>query len=124
MRLKAIIENDADDLFPNQFVNTRLLVDELHDVLTVPSAAVQRGPEGPFVYVVDSDQLVDVRMVKLGPSEGPNTAIESGLTLGDVVVTEGLDKLQPGTKVTVRSPDSKRSSSSEKPGESATTKAK
>lgn len=102
LRLKAIVEDDADQLFPNQFVNTRLLIDERVGAITVASAAIQQGPEGSFVYVVNSDQKVDFRPIQTGPSEGNQTIVESGLKVGEVVVIEGIDKLKPGAQITLR----------------------
>ncbi|WP_254508022.1 efflux RND transporter periplasmic adaptor subunit [Anatilimnocola floriformis] len=102
LRLKAIVDKDAGALFPNQFVNTRLLVDTKHNATIVPSAAVQRGPTSNFVYVVQADSTVELRDVIPGPVEGTETSIEKGLKEGEVVVTEGLDKLQPKAKVTTR----------------------
>lgn len=100
VRLKAVFDNEDGLLFPNQFVNARLLVDTKKDAIVVPTAAVQRGPNFSFVYVVQEDETVELRTVTVGMSEGAETAIESGLTPGEVVVTEGLDKLQKGTKIT------------------------
>lgn len=109
LRLKAVFENEDQLLFPNQFVNARLLVDTKRDAIVIPSAAVQRGPASTFVYVVLADETVDLRNVALGPSEGNETSIESGLSVGEIVVTDGIDKLQPpkdkqhpGTKVSLR----------------------
>lgn len=99
LRLKAVFENQDNLLFPNQFVNARLLIETLHDAIVVPTAAVQRGPNWVFVYVVQPDETVELRKVVPGQTEGDVTVIESGLSAGEVVVTEGLDKLQPGTKV-------------------------
>lgn len=107
LRLKAVIEKDASVLFPNQFVNTRLLVDTKVDSTVVPSAAVQRGPNSTFVYVVKSDDTVELRDVTIGPTEGAETSIEDGLAPGEVVVTEGLDKLQAGAKVAPRDASAK-----------------
>lgn len=107
VRLKAQFDNDDGALFPNQFVNARLLVDVRRDAIVVPSAAVQRGPSGTFVYVVQPDETAEVRNVAIGPTEGAETAIESGLQAGELVVTEGLDKLQNGAKVAIRDPKSK-----------------
>ena len=89
-------------LFPNQFVNARLLVDTLHDAVIVPAAAVQQGPNGTLVYVVGPESTVEVRQVLVGPTEGDETAITTGLFPGDVVVVDGVDKLQQGTKVALR----------------------
>lgn len=102
VRLKAVFPNEDGLLFPNQFVNARLLVETQHNVLVVPSAAVQRGPSSPFVYVVQVDETVELRSVVIGPSEGVETSITSGLEPGEAVVTEGIDKLQPGAKVSLQ----------------------
>ena len=102
VRLKAIFPNEDNMLFPNQFVNARMLVETQHDVVIAPAAAVQQGPDGSFVYVVGADSKVEVRKVTVGPTEGDFTAIESGLPAGAQVVVDGVDKLQQGTKVAVR----------------------
>ena len=107
LRLKAIFEKDAGSLFPNQFVNTRLLVDTKEKATVVPTAAVQRGPTSNFVYVVKADNTVELRDVVPGPTEGSETSIEKGLAPGEIVVTEGLDKLQPNAKVSTRDPNEK-----------------
>jgi multidrug efflux system membrane fusion protein len=99
VRLKAIFDNVDNLLFPNQFVNARLLVDVREGAVVVPTAAVQHGPESDFVYVVKSDDTVDRRDIQVGPTEGDQTAIDSGLTVGEIVVTGGVDKLQPGAKI-------------------------
>lgn len=104
LRLKAIVDEDQTKLFPNQFVNTRLLVDVKPDAVVAPSAAVQRGPNSTFVYVVKDDETVELRNVTIGPSEASETAIESGLEPGEIVVTDGIDKLQNGAKVATREP--------------------
>jgi multidrug efflux system membrane fusion protein len=99
VRFKAIFPNQDNALFPNQFVNARLLIETLHDAVIVPAAAVQRSPESTFVYIVKEDNTVDMRNVVVGPTEADQTAIESGLAPGEIVVTEGVDKLQQGSKV-------------------------
>jgi multidrug efflux system membrane fusion protein len=109
LRLKAMVDDGAEALFPNQFVNTRLLVDTLRDAVVIPAAAVQRGPDSTFVYVVQGDDTVELRPVVTGPSEGTDIAITTGLEPDEVVVTEGLDKLQNKTKVAPRD-------ASDKPG--------
>ncbi|MCX7417951.1 MAG: MdtA/MuxA family multidrug efflux RND transporter periplasmic adaptor subunit, partial [Planctomycetia bacterium] len=108
VRLKAVFENEDSSLFPNQFVNARLLVGTQRNALTVPSAAVQRGPSSTFVYVVQSDETVELRNIEIGPTEGSETSIRSGLSAGEIVVTEGLDKLQPGSKVATRDKEKPR----------------
>lgn len=102
VRLKALFPNDDDTLFPNQFVNARLLVETLRDATLVPAAAVQRGPDSSFVWVVQPDSTVSLRMVRPGPSQGDVVAVTSGLEPGETVVTDGIDKLSPGAKVSVR----------------------
>lgn len=108
LRLKAVFEYADNALFPNQFVNTRLRVTTLKNALVIPTAAIQPGTAatgGAFVYIVLPDETVDVRRVVLGPPEGTETAIESGLKVGEMVVTDGIDKLtpprdgKPGTKI-------------------------
>jgi len=102
LKLKATFPNENNALFPNQFVNARLLVDTVHDAVIVPNEAVQRGPDTTFVYVVEPDQTVKVRNVEVGTTEGDNSVITSGLSAGETVVTQGVDKLQDGSKVTLR----------------------
>jgi multidrug efflux system membrane fusion protein len=102
VRCKAVFPNEDNALFPNQFVNARLLVDTRQDAVIVPTAAVQRSPRSTFVYVVKDDSAVESRNVTIGPSEGDDVAITKGLSPGEVVVIEGVDRLQQGTKVTAR----------------------
>ena len=102
VRLKAEFPNEDDALFPNQFVNARLELDVERGATLVPEAAVQRGTQGTYVYVVKDDHTVDARPVKLGVTEGAQASIRSGLAPGDVVVTEGAEGLRPGSPVTLR----------------------
>lgn len=111
-RLKAVFENRDHILFPNQFVNIRLLLDTKKNVVTIPTAAIQRGPSGTFVYAVKSDKTVEVRPITAGISEGNSTEVDAGLAEGDLVVTDGQEKLKDGSKVDVRSPRKENSSSS------------
>ncbi|HEV3341540.1 MAG TPA: MdtA/MuxA family multidrug efflux RND transporter periplasmic adaptor subunit [Pirellulales bacterium] len=106
VRLKAVFENQDNMLFPNQFVNARLLIDQKRDAVITPAAAVQRGPDFDFVYRVKDDETVELRQVELGPTEGDQTVVETGLSAGDVVVTDGIDKLQPGAKVSTKKGES------------------
>ena len=101
VRLKALFENKDTALFPNQFVNARLLVDTLHGVTLIPTAAIQRSPQGDFVYVVKPDSTVEMRMVEVQEMEGDGAAIRSHLNPGEVVVTDGLERLKPGSKVVI-----------------------
>jgi len=104
-KLKAVFENNDHALFPNQFVNIRLLLETREDATIVPTAAIQRGPKGEFVYVVKTDKTVEARPVQIGLTEGSNTSIDSGLSPGEVVVIDGADKLRPGAVVEVRKSD-------------------
>jgi multidrug efflux system membrane fusion protein len=104
-KLKAVFENQDHALFPNQFVNVRLLLEVRQDATIVPTSAVQRGPQGTFVYVVKTDHTVDARPVTIGLTEGSDTSIDSGLSPGEVVVVDGADKLRPGAAVEVRKSD-------------------
>ena len=99
VRLKAIFANEDLALFPNQFVNARLLVDTLHDAIIVPSAAVQRSPQATFVYVVKVDSTVEFRTVEVLTTDGDLSCVKQGLAAGEKVVVDGLDKLRPGSKV-------------------------
>lgn len=101
VKLKAQFPNDDYSLFPNQFVNARMLLDVRRDATLIPSPAVQRGTQGSFVYVVKADNSVTVRPVTPGPTEGETIAIDEGLVPGEVVVVDGTDKLREGAKVEV-----------------------
>lgn len=110
-RLKAVFDNRDHALFPNQFVNCRLLVDMLHGAVIISSAAVQRGPQGTYVYVVGKDNTAALRVVQAGTTEGNSSAINSGLQPGEMVVVDGQDRLQEGSKVDVRAPNPNRPTS-------------
>lgn len=102
VRLKAVFPNEDGALFPNQFVNARLLLEVKHGVTIVPSAAIQRGAKGTFVYVVKDDQMVAVRTVAIGAAHGENTSIDTGLSPDELVVVDGTEKLREGSKVEAR----------------------
>jgi multidrug efflux system membrane fusion protein len=105
VKLRAIFDNEQENLFPNQFVNIKLLVNTLHDADLVPNSAIQRGAPGTFIYVVKPDHTVAVQKVKLGPTDGQRIAILAGLQPGENVVIEGADRLRDGAKVTLASAD-------------------
>jgi membrane fusion protein, multidrug efflux system len=101
VKLRAQFSNDDFSLFPNQFVNARMLVDTLRGATVVPTAAIQRGSQGTFVYVVNADNTVTVRPVKLGPTQGEIVAVDAGVTPGELVVTDGADRLREGARVQI-----------------------
>ena len=102
VKLKGIFANSDGALFPNQFVNARILIDTLHNVTLVPNAAIQRSPQSTFVYTVNRDNTVAAKNVEVKLTQGDQTAIARGLNPGETVVIDGVDKLQPGTKVVAR----------------------
>jgi len=107
VKLKAEFPNSDESLFPNQFVNARVLAETLHGVVIVPSAAVHRSGQKTFVYRVKPNHTIETCDVAVRLTEGDRVAIERGLSPGDEVVTDGIDKLRPGVKVTVRLSDAK-----------------
>ena len=96
------IANETKVLYPNQFVNIRLLLDTHKDVTTMPTAGVQHGVPGTFVYLVNADNTVSVRKVALGVTDGDRVEVNSGLVPGDRIVIDGADKLRDGAKINVR----------------------
>jgi multidrug efflux system membrane fusion protein len=103
VKLKAIFENADTALFPNQFVNARLLVDTQQNATLVPTAAIQRNAQGAFVYVVKSNQTAAIQTVTIGTTDAGNAAVQ-GVNSGDVIAITGFDKLQDGVKVSVQKP--------------------
>jgi len=99
VKVRAQFDNGSNTLFPNQFVNVRLLVKTVQNAVTVPTSAIQRGAPGTYVYVINADDTVSVRQVATGPVDGNITAINSGLSAGERVVTDGTDRLRDGMKV-------------------------
>jgi len=102
VRLKSIFPNERNELFPNQFVNVRLLVDVRRGAIVVPSPAIQRGPQGSFVYVVRADRTAAVRLVTVGEIQGGEASIKTGLSPGESVVVDGADRLREGTRVELK----------------------
>jgi multidrug efflux system membrane fusion protein len=112
VKLRASFANTDGALFPNEFVNVHLLVNTLQNATLVPSPAVQSGAPGSYVYVVQPDDTVHVQTVTTGPTDGSNTVITKGVAPGDVVVTDGVDRLSEGAKVVVAiTPTAKAASS-------------
>ena len=105
VKLKALFTNEDGSLFPNQFVNARVLMETMVGVTMVPSAAVQRSPKGTYVYLVkEEDQTVTVRWVKIGAVEGDSVSIAEGLSPPERVVVEGAERLKEGSKVEMQTP--------------------
>jgi len=105
VKLKAQFANADSALFPSQFVNVRMLLDVKSDATVVPTAAIQRGTPGTFVYVIKADNTATVRRVRLGPAQGEVVAVDAGLELGERVVVDGADKLREGARVELASRD-------------------
>ncbi|MFH1605089.1 MAG: MdtA/MuxA family multidrug efflux RND transporter periplasmic adaptor subunit, partial [Pseudomonadota bacterium] len=99
VKLKAQFANEKNTLFPNQFANVRMLLDIKRDATLIPSAAIQRGSAGTFVYVVKSNNTATVRVVKPGQTQGDKVSIDAGLAPGEQVVVDGADRLREGAKV-------------------------
>jgi membrane fusion protein, multidrug efflux system len=102
IKLRAQFPNETKTLYPNQFVNIRLLLDTHKDVATMPTAGVQRGVPGTFVYFINADSTVSVRPIQLGVTDGDRVEVRSGLAPGDRIVIDGADKLRDGAKINVR----------------------
>jgi multidrug efflux system membrane fusion protein len=103
-KFKAVFENPENSLWPNQFVNVHLLLETRKDAITAPVSAIQRGPQGTFVYLVDNNNTVQVRPVQLALTQGNTVVIASGLQPGEKVVTDGQEKLQAGSRVSPQAP--------------------
>jgi multidrug efflux system membrane fusion protein len=103
-KLKAIFENPENTLWPNEFVNVHLLLETRKDAITAPAAAIQRGPQGTFAYLVDNNNTVKMQLVQISLTQGNTVVIASGLQAGDRVVTDGQEKLQAGSKVQPQAP--------------------
>jgi multidrug efflux system membrane fusion protein len=103
-KLKAVFDNKDSQLWPNQFVNARLLLEVRKDSTTIPAAAIQRGPQGTYVFVAKSDDTVTIRPVTVAFTQDNVSVITNGLSANEVVVTDGQDKLQEAAKIEVRQP--------------------
>jgi membrane fusion protein, multidrug efflux system len=101
VKLRANFDNPDESLFPSQFVNVQMLLDTLHDVVTIPISAVQRGAPGTYVYLLKDDNTVSVHPITLGAQDGDLVAVQTGLEPGERVVTDGADRLRDGAKVVV-----------------------
>jgi multidrug efflux system membrane fusion protein len=115
VKVRAQFDNTDNALFPNQFVNAQLLVKTLHNVVAVPTAAIQRGAPGSYVYVVNANDTVSVRPISIGPTDGPMAAVNSGLSVGERVVVDGTDRLRDGARVIVPGAKGSGSAATENP---------
>lgn len=104
LKLRAVFANSNGKLFPSQFVNARLLVEQKQNVTLLPNNAIQRNSQGAYVWLVNPDQTVTVRNIEVGTTEGDQSQIKSGVEPGDEVVTVGVDRLEEGGKVSVQAP--------------------
>src|SRR5260370_15480263 len=98
-KLKAVFNNDRNTLFPNQFVNVHLLADVKKNLVIVPASAIQRGPQGTYVYVVQNGNTAKIQTVTIALTTANSVGLSAGLNVGDVVVVDGQDKLQDGSQV-------------------------
>ena len=115
-KLKAVFDNKDNQLWPNQFVNANLLLETRKNSTVLPTAAILRGPQGTFVYLVKPDKTVEAHAVTVSIAQGNNTAVATGLHPGDTVVTDGQDKLQTGSKIEFRSGPTQGTSEPVSPG--------
>jgi len=115
VRFRAQFPNTDNALFPNQFVNVRVLIRTLKGVVTAPTPAIQRGAPGTYVYIVNSNNTVSVRPVKLGPPDNGMVQVQSGLNPGDRVVTDGTDRLSDGARIIIPGAQSGKGGSSSAP---------
>ena len=106
IRIKALFSNEDKALYPNQLIYAKLLVDTLQKAVVVPTAALQRSPQSTYVFVVKPDQTVEIRNVEVRLTQGDDSAIRQGLSAGEIVVIDGVDKLQAGTRVALVGADS------------------
>lgn len=104
LKLKAVFQNSGNELFPNQFVNARLLMNVVRGTVVVPAAAIQRSTRGIFVYVVKTDNTAEMRPVSLGPAQGDDQSIREGVAPGELIVVDGADRLREGAKVELQTP--------------------
>ena len=102
VRLKAVFPNGENELFPNQFVNARLLVDVRRGSTVIPASAIQRGPQGTFVYMVKDDRTATVRPITVGEIQEGEAFIKTGLTPGQLVVVDGAERLREGSRVELK----------------------
>jgi multidrug efflux system membrane fusion protein len=115
VKLKAVFANEDHALFPNQFVNVRLLLDVRKDATIIPTAAIQRGPRGTFVYVVKADHTAEVRPIRVGITDGADASVDSGLSADELTVVDGADKLRAGSQVQLQKPEASGAAATSSP---------
>ncbi len=118
MKLRAVFANSNGKLYPSQFVNARLLVEQKQNVTLLANSAIQRNSQGTYVWLVNPDQTVNVRPITVGTTEGDESEITAGLEPGDTVVTVGVDRLEEGGKVNAQVPGDKPAAGESGPGKS------
>jgi membrane fusion protein, multidrug efflux system len=111
VKLKAVFDNPDNNLWPNQFVNAHLLLETRKNAITAPAAALQRGPDGTFAYVVDANNTVQMKPLQIALTQGSTAVVTSGLQAGDKIVTDGQEKLQVGSRVAPQAPARQNQSS-------------
>lgn len=111
VKLKAVFDNPDNNLWPNQFVNAHLLLEARKNAITAPAAALQRGPDGTFAYVVDANNTVQMKPLQIALTQGSTAVVASGLQAGDKIVTDGQEKLQVGSRVAPQAPARQNQSS-------------
>ena len=111
VKLKAVFDNPDNNLWPNQFVNAHLLLETRKNAITAPAAALQRGPDGTFAYVVDANNTVQMKPLQVALTQGSTAVVTSGLQAGDKIVTDGQEKLQVGSRVAPQAPARQNQSS-------------
>ena len=116
VKLRAMFPNEDEVLFPNQFVNVKIITNTLENATIVPSAAVQTGVQGPFVYLAKDGTSVSVQPVKVGPTDGNDVTVTDGLAPGDQVVIDGVDRLRDGAKIRVAAARSATGNGANAPG--------
>jgi len=104
IRLKAVFQNEQGELYPNQFVNARLLLEVRRGATIIPAPAIQRGPQGTFVYVVKPERTASMRPITVGEIQGEEAAVDKGLTPGELVVVDGAERLREGSRLELREP--------------------
>ncbi len=116
VKLKALFANKGGELFPNQFVNARLLLEVKKDAIIIPAAALQRNPQGAFVFILKADKTVTMRPVKIGMTQSGEASVVQGMAEGEQVVVDGAERLREGSKVELKEPEKSGPEGAKSPG--------